>query len=104
MMRADREAMAAAIEIMQADPELRGLLEPVPDHQRGLFAVGLLQTRSLRLRPWEAPPCDTRSGDPAALYGSRPGEVELLRRMTAAGVSRYHPSPLQALAAIERAA
>jgi hypothetical protein len=106
MTRADREAMAAAIELLRADPELRTQLEAMlqtqPWEQVGLFAVGLSQVRSLRLRPWEAPPCDTANvKQPSDCYGARPNEVALLRKLLALGISRYHPDPMQALAAAE---
>ena len=60
--------------------------------------------RNLRLRPWEAPPCDSQLVDrPKDIYGCRRGEVALLRKMLAANVSRYHPDPMQALAGAQAA-
>jgi hypothetical protein len=40
--------------------------------------------------------------DPSDDWGYRPQEVALLRRMLAAGVSRFHPHPMQAIAEAER--
>ena len=56
-----------------------------------MVAVYDCQTRSMRLRWWELPPCvaGTRGKDRAA---------RLLRRMLRRRISRWHPRPLQALA------
>jgi hypothetical protein len=101
----DRAAMQLAIEMMRADPEQRGQLDHVRNNQSeqeaGLFAVGFLQVKNLRLKPWEAPPVDSRDGAPSDCYGARPAEIELRARMKRAGVSRFHPDPLAALAAAE---
>jgi hypothetical protein len=68
-------------------------------------AAYALQCASLRLKPWEAPPCHTRGEIPdPALYGSRPGEIKLRERMKRAGVSVWHPDPRTALAGAEGAA
>jgi hypothetical protein len=108
MTRSDREAMAAAVAMMRADPQQCALIEDVlanrSEEEAALFAVGFCQTKNLKLRPWEAPPRDTCDGPPADRYGCPDSEVALLKRMTAAGVSRFHPDPLAALAAIEHAA
>jgi hypothetical protein len=55
------------------------------------FAASSLQTRNLKLRPWETAPCDA-DGE-----GDTPADV-LLRKMLKAGISRWHHSPLEALA------
>ena len=55
------------------------------------------QIELLRLLPWQTPPCYCDGdGD-----GDGPGDV-LLRKMLAAGVSRYHPDPLAALEAAHK--
>jgi len=102
----DRAAMAAAIAMMRADSEQRDLLDHVLNNQSepeaGLFAVGFCQIRNLKLRPWEAPPCDTRDVQTSSdVYGARASEVRLLRRMIELGISRYEPDPLKAIARIE---
>jgi hypothetical protein len=67
-----------------------------------LFAVGCQQDRNLRLKPWESAPYSTEDVDePSDDWGYRPQEVALLRRMLAAGISRYHPDPLAAIAEAE---
>ena|SRR5258705_13273761 len=106
MDQRDLEAMRRAIATLQADPERRdsveGMLQKQGEQAAGLFAVGLLQVRNLRLKPWECPPCDTYNvKDPSDCYGQRPNEVRLLQRMLAAGVSRYDPNPMQAITAAE---
>lgn len=60
------------------------------------FAAYHCQIESLKLKPWEEPPCHC-DGD-----GDKPGD-ELLRKMFAAGISRYHPDSLAALAEAEAA-
>ena len=64
---------------------------PEPREEVAQFAAYCAQSRSLRLKPWESPPCHADKGDTGP-------DAELLRKMLAAGVSRWHPSPLDALA------
>ena len=96
----DQAALALALEQMRrAEPERR---EQVGDKLQSEgwraaaeFAASVRQSETLRLRPWQSPPCDV------AEDATSPREVapaELLRRMLAAGVSRWHPDPLAALA------
>jgi hypothetical protein len=107
-MRAhDRKAMQLAIEMARADNErqrheIDDMLRTGPWQEAAERAVWCCQDRSLKLRPWECPPFLTRNVDePSDCWGYRPQEVALLRRMLAAGVSRYHPDPMTALAAAE---
>ena len=105
----DRAALQAAIEeLLRLAPTwnetVAAMLQAQPWEQVAAWAAGVCQVRNLHLRGWECPPCDTNSEVVSVNYGSRPSEVALLRRMLAAGVSRFDPSPLEALAAIERAA
>jgi hypothetical protein len=66
------------------------------------FAVGRCQDRNLRLRPWECAPAFTTDDDePSDVWGHRPHEIALLKRMLAAGISRYHPDPIKAIAEAE---
>jgi hypothetical protein len=58
------------------------------------FCAYLCQMRALRLEPWQWPPSDVDLDDPDE-------EIEantLLREMLAAGVSRFEPDPLRAIA------
>ena len=69
----------------------------------GRFAACAAQCARLKLKPWEAPPAHTRGEIPdAAVYGSRPGEIELRDRLLAAGLSVFEPNPLKALARVGR--
>jgi len=66
----------------------------------GHSAAYSAQCTTLRLKPWQCPPCDAcgqAPGDPN-VYGARPAEVELRDRLLAAGLSVYEPDPLSALA------
>jgi hypothetical protein len=57
------------------------------------FAASCCQSRSLNLDPWEEPPCH---GD--SVHQPDPAAKKLLEQMLAAGVSRWHPDPMAALA------
>jgi len=59
------------------------------------FAAGCCQYQALQLKPWQEPPCQCDEDDPNER--DRQGQA-LLRKMLAAGVSRYDPDPLAALA------
>jgi hypothetical protein len=105
MERHDLEAMRRAIATLRTDPELgdtvEALLRDQGEQAAGTFAVGVLQVRSLRLKAWQCPPCDSTNKHPSNHYGCRPNEVALLRRMLALGISRFEPDPIAALAAAE---
>jgi hypothetical protein len=102
----DRAALAAAVALMRADPEQRELIEHMrnkrTEQAAALWAVGFLQTKNLRLKGWECPPCDSSSEAVSDNYGSRPSEVALLRRMLSLGISKFCPDPLKAIERIER--
>src|SRR5215813_10011015 len=65
------------------------------------FAAYNCQTNALHLQPWEHPPIWVDDPDD---YPESPEAADLLRRMLAAGVSRYHPDPLAAIEVAEKAA
>ena len=69
-------------------------IEPMTERQIAEFASSVLQSEALNLAPWETVPCHARVDG----MGSD-GSVKLLARMEAAGISRWHPSPLEALEA-----
>ena len=103
----DRRAMELAIEMARADSETQrreidDRLRTQPWQQVAEFAVWRCQDRSLKLSPWDCPPCRTKDvEDPSDDWGCRPNEVALLRRMLTAGVSRFHPDPMRAIEANE---
>jgi hypothetical protein len=63
------------------------------------FASTVCQRAALHLKPWQSPPCDCDENDPAER--DKNGQA-LLRRMLAAGISRYEPNPLEALKAAKK--
>jgi hypothetical protein len=95
MKKTDRDALHLAMKIAREDPARAGQLDAKladePWHEVAEFAATCCQSRALHLKPWEIPPCDILDSD---------GDVEgarLLKRMLAAGVSRFHPDPMAAL-------
>jgi hypothetical protein len=107
MRKVDLDACKLALAMARADPELRTAVEnrlKKDEQEAGLFAAAICQIKNLRLRPWECAPIDASDGPPCDRYGSRPAEIELRQRMKRANISIYHPDPLQALGAVERAA
>jgi hypothetical protein len=60
------------------------------------FAAYSCQIHALKLRPWEDP---SMYGD---IVGAQDRAAKLLEKMLAAGISRWEPNPMQALAAAKR--
>jgi hypothetical protein len=56
-----------------------------------------LQCSSLKLRPWQSPPCEGFDDTIDGSYGHTRAEVTLRRRMLAAGLSIFEPDPVSAL-------
>jgi hypothetical protein len=101
MTKIDRAALARCIELALAGDDararqMREKLQSDPWEEVALFAAYGCQMRSLRLRPWEVPPCEVREGE------SGPGQA-LLQQLLRAGLSKYEPDPLEALAKKARA-
>jgi hypothetical protein len=95
----DRDALVRAMEIAARDPlrdeQLKSMLEDRDWRDVAEFAAYCVQGESLKLRPWQEPPCVVSEDNP----GERDADAQaLLRRMLEAGLSRYEPDPLQALA------
>jgi hypothetical protein len=75
----------------------------------GRYAAFHCQCEELGLSPWQVAPCDVRdiardlvrTDDRAERTGLR-AAAQLLRRMFAAGLSRYEPRPLQAMEKAEK--
>lgn len=105
LSKIDREALERALAkaLANADDE-PGRREQMEDKlkedwfEAATFAAYGCQCRALGLKPWQSPP----------MYGAAyPGHdahadaAMLLRRLLDAGLSRYEPDPIGALAAIE---
>jgi hypothetical protein len=91
----DLAALAEAVDVVWQHPERRRELRSLI-RQRGWqpaaeIAAFDAQCRALNLPPWEAPPCVAR-------VRGKDRAARLLRRMLRRGISRYHPSPLRAIA------
>jgi hypothetical protein len=77
----------------------------------GQFAAYSCQDDHLQLEPWQVPPCWLRDDRAVQAALSMPHDLsgrreagELVQRLLAAGLSRYEPNPLEALARVEAAA
>jgi hypothetical protein len=111
MRRVDREALTRALKKVRAqDPQraqqIDAKLKDEPWEQVARFAAYSCQCDSLRLKPWQSPPCwmtDVKPVDDPHRYGLF-AAWELRRKLTASGLSAFEPDPLAALDAIEQAA
>ena len=96
----DRAALEQAMAIAMRDParadQLNSMLEDDPWEEVAAFAADCCQTAALQLQPWQDPPCVASADDPDE---RDKGAQKLLRKMLAAGLSRYHPDPMAALKA-----
>jgi hypothetical protein len=110
--RRGRSALRQAIEVADEEPGRaaqlhRMLADGRPWDEVAGFAAGCAQFRNLNLRPWECVPCSLAADDIAAVlvrpddHRRQHGAALLLRRMLAAGISRWHPDPMCALAKVE---
>jgi hypothetical protein len=106
MKRIDRDAMRRAISILRGrggedQRQIEEMLSERGFAEAGPFAAYLLQCSRLVLKPWMAPPCaaheEVGPTEYDDCYGNRRAEVELLRRLLAAGLSRWEPDPVAAL-------
>jgi hypothetical protein len=104
----DRDALERAIAMMrQHSPAEAAQIDGKLTHEgfdaAGKFAAYCCQCETLRLKPWEAPPCHVHGdGIDPNVYGYRPGEVALYNRLRGAGLSLYEPDPIAALARTRR--
>src|SRR5215470_12801006 len=95
----DREALERCMEIAQRDPERAEQLQSMlglgwPWNLVADMACHCCQARTLSLRPCQCSPSSVDENDP----DERDKDAQrLLRRMLAAGMSRYEPDPLAAL-------
>ena len=71
------------------------------------FAAHHCQYHHLALRTWEEPPCDVDPDEIDRIIARGPasnafGGARLLKRMLAAGLSRFDPTPIESLEAVKR--
>ncbi|MGC2454720.1 MAG: hypothetical protein WA592_18355 [Pseudolabrys sp.] len=105
MTKLDRDALKLAMEIASRDPgraqQLKAKLKDEPWEKVSQFAAVCCQETVLQLKPWQTAPCTISDPDnPGAGRSEHEGRAEaarLLKRMLAAGVSRWYPDPLAAL-------
>ena len=99
---ADQDALRRALTEARRDPSCVVQLarkereDSVLEAQ--LTAAYHCQVRNLKLKPWEAPPC---FGDAYPGHDGHVGGAKLLRQLLDAGLSRFEPNPLSALAKVE---
>lgn len=97
---ADTHALRRCMEIAMRDParkqQLESKLKDESWHAVAKFACYVVQTDNLHLPLWaEFPPCWADEHDPQPQDKSA---QRLLRKMLQAGLSRYEPDPMAALA------
>jgi hypothetical protein len=105
----DREALTRAIELAKGESAVRAAqindkLKTESPLRVGEFAAYCCQHRALQTKPWELAPCSVDEDDPIPVgddHRRKARAIKLLRRLLAAGLSRYEPQPLAALAKIE---
>jgi hypothetical protein len=100
----DRGALALALEQARAEGadragQIDAKLKAESWKDVAAFAAYCCQCRALHLKPWQEPPAIVSEDDP----NERDKAVQqLLRRMLAAGVSRFAPDPIAAIAAAKQ--
>jgi hypothetical protein len=100
----DREGLTRALAMARAQSEeerehFDEMLSREGWQEVAHAAAYACQCRTLKLKPWQAPPIHVHDNvvtSPAS-YGHRPEEVALRRRMLAAKVSLYEPDPVAML-------
>jgi len=106
----DREALERALDMArQESPAQRDQIDRMLREdgwgRTAEFAAYCCQDHHLKLKPWEMPPCWVR-GDPDAIlaapaanhdYRGHRQATLLLKRLLAAGLSKYEPDPEAAL-------
>jgi hypothetical protein len=101
----DFAALKLAMERCRASSEgrsrqLDSMLEDRPWEDVAIFAAYDQQMENLHLKPWQVPPAHVN--DPAHPEAGEGEAAALLRRMIAAGVSKWDPDPLNALDAAKK--
>ncbi len=109
MDKNDLAALELAISQTLADPDpgraeqVKSMLQEEDRVRVGEFCSYSRQMDTLRLRPWDTPPCwlyddpeEVLASDQNYQHGEREAAT-LLLRMQEFGVSQYHPDPMQAI-------
>lgn len=114
LSRVDREALTRAIELARAESaaqrqQIDEMLKSDGWRRSARFASYACQDAALNLRPWQTPPCWIRD-DPDRLLAAQTADPDhrraalLTQRLFDAGLSRYEPDPINAIARAEEAA
>lgn len=104
LSKVDREALERAVALMKAndDPQRRAQIESMLRDDDWFtaahFAAYYRQREVLQLKPWQSPPC---YGDTSPGHDGHADAAKLLRKLLDAGLSRYEPDPVAALAKVE---
>jgi hypothetical protein len=101
----DREAMMLALrqcceESAKREQQIKAMAAARRWQRVGAFASFVRQCNAVDLRPHEEAPCHVN--DPAHPAKGEEAAARLLRRMLRAGVSKWHPDPLAAIAEAKR--
>jgi hypothetical protein len=97
--KVDREALKRALALLRNDPEYRcdqiaDKLKDQPWEDVAHFCAYCCQIDNLGLRPWQDPPMH------AELSPDQPDALTLLVKLVGAGLSRFEPDPVAALAQV----
>jgi hypothetical protein len=107
----DREALERALTVARSESparskQLDAMLKDEPWEQVAKFASYAAQTRLLHLQPWETPPIWITNIEAALKMPDDPrhisGAARLLKRLLDAGLSKFEPDPVKALAEAEQ--
>ena len=110
MNETDLDALERAIVAARAQsPGRREQIDSMLADQKredvAAFAARVIQGRALNLQPWQVPPMRASLAALSEPYGDPSGRresAELLKRLLDAGLSRFEPDPVGALAEAER--
>jgi hypothetical protein len=106
----DLEALTRAMEVASRDPRFAKHLEWRAETygwaDAARFAAYSCQCDALKLRPWQDPPMygDSTDGIDDFPNAGRAAAADLLKRLLGAGLSRFEPEPMKALARAETVA
>jgi hypothetical protein len=107
MRKIDRAALELALEQTLAEKDqgrvdqVRSMLQGRTRLEVSQFCSFHRQIEALKLKPWEVPPCCVSMANPD---NDNAAAMQLLKRMRACGVSKWHPNPILACEAAEKAA